>query len=65
MPGRLLRFPLKPISSEEGVEAAHQALATPRENRPGHAIALRLEEPETLLQPRFRYAQPDVECGNS
>ena len=49
MAGRVLRFPMKPISSEEGIEAARYVLATPRGNRPSRALELRLEEPETLL----------------
>jgi tetratricopeptide (TPR) repeat protein len=47
--GRVLRFPIKPISSEEGVEAARHALGTPREDRAARTFELRLEEPETLL----------------
>jgi tetratricopeptide (TPR) repeat protein len=47
--GRVLRFPMKPISTEEGVEAARHVLATPRENRAARVFELRLEEPETLL----------------
>ena len=49
MSGRVLRFPLRPISSEEGVETARHVLATPRADRAARAFELRLEEPETLL----------------
>jgi tetratricopeptide (TPR) repeat protein len=47
--GRLLRFPLKPISSDEGITAARQALAVPADSREARALALQLEEPEVLL----------------
>jgi tetratricopeptide (TPR) repeat protein len=46
---RVLRFPLKPISSDEGVIAAKRALAVAREERAARTFELRLEEPETLL----------------
>ncbi|HEY3170658.1 MAG TPA: tetratricopeptide repeat protein [Thermoanaerobaculia bacterium] len=49
MAGRLLRFPPKPISSDEGIAAARRALATPSVARGPRTLELRLEEPETLL----------------
>jgi tetratricopeptide (TPR) repeat protein len=47
--GRLLRFPTKPISSDEGAAAARTALDVPIESREMRAFALQLEEPEVLL----------------
>lgn len=49
MGGRLLRFPSRPISSEEGIAAAHEALALPAASREARAASLRLEDPEVLL----------------
>src|SRR5437868_15544673 len=49
MAGRLLRFPMRPITTEEGMSAARQALATAIEMRASRSAELRLEEPETLL----------------
>jgi tetratricopeptide (TPR) repeat protein len=49
MAGRVLRFPVKPITSEEGMAAARRALGTPIEARASRSSELRLEEPETLL----------------
>jgi tetratricopeptide (TPR) repeat protein len=49
VPGRVLRFPVKPISSDEGIAAARSALALPVGSREARASALRLEEPEVLL----------------
>ena len=49
MAGRLLRFPTKPISSDEGAAAARAALEVPIESREIRAFALQLEEPEVLL----------------
>jgi tetratricopeptide (TPR) repeat protein len=47
--GRLLRFPVKPLSSDEGIADAENALAVPIESREGQAARLHLEEPEVLL----------------
>jgi tetratricopeptide (TPR) repeat protein len=47
--GRLLKFPVKPISSDEGIEAAREALAVPMASREAQALTLHLEEPEVLL----------------
>jgi tetratricopeptide (TPR) repeat protein len=49
MAGRVLRFPVKPISSDEGIAAARRALQTPALAREARSFDLRLEEPETLL----------------
>ena len=49
MSGRVLRFPTKPISSDEGMDAAEAVLAVAISERPGRAAELTLEEPETLL----------------
>ena len=49
MSGRLLRFPSRPISSDEGLAAARRALAVPASSRVARAYELHLEEPETLL----------------
>ncbi|HEU5250298.1 MAG TPA: tetratricopeptide repeat protein [Thermoanaerobaculia bacterium] len=49
MAGRLLRFPVKPISSDEGIAAARTALAVPPAEREKRSFSLHLEEPEVLL----------------
>ena len=49
MSGRVLRFPTKPISSDEGIDAAEAVLAVAISERPARAAELTLEEPETLL----------------
>jgi tetratricopeptide (TPR) repeat protein len=45
----LLRFPVKPISSDEGAAAAREALAVPMASREAQALRFHLEEPEVLL----------------
>ncbi len=49
MAGRVLRFPRKPVSSEEGIAAALRTLATRADDRLSRTAELQLEEPETLL----------------
>jgi len=49
MTARVLRFPVQPISSEEGRAAAQAALSTPLPERRARAEELHLEDPETLL----------------
>lgn len=49
MNGRVLRFPSKPISSDEGIVAAECVLALPISARVERVAELTLEEPETLL----------------
>lgn len=49
MGGRLLSFPSRYLSSEEGRLASAQILETPIADRTGRANSLRLDDPETLL----------------
>lgn len=49
MSGRVLRFPSKPISSDDGVVAAECVLALPISARAARAAELTLDGPETLL----------------
>ncbi len=53
MAGRVLRFPAKCVSSEEGKAAALRILTIPCSERARNAVELHLEEPETLLALAF------------
>lgn len=49
MTGRVLRFPQRLLSCEEGREASEAILAIPRDERLSRADEMKLENPETLL----------------
>src|SRR4249920_1815079 len=57
MTGRVLRFALRTASSEEGLAAARGVLKVPISERRGNAVALKLEDPETLLSVCFLLRQ--------
>jgi tetratricopeptide (TPR) repeat protein len=49
MPGRVLRFPDRPVSSDQGWAAARRILSTPVAERFSWKSELSIEDPETLL----------------
>ena len=49
MTGRVIQFPFRSLSTEEGRLAAERVLSTPIEERSRLALTLRIDEPETLL----------------
>ncbi|HEY7369583.1 MAG TPA: hypothetical protein VIA29_06820 [Thermoanaerobaculia bacterium] len=49
MTGRILAFPRRPLSVEEGREMARRILAIPRAQRDAASLEAGLEDPETLL----------------
>jgi hypothetical protein len=49
MTGRILSFPRRPCSPEEGRATARRILAMPKAQREGAALEAALEDPETLL----------------